>query len=236
MMKYLQRLGKALMLPVACLPICGILMGLGYALAPGAMAAGGEYATSGLAYTIGFFLIKAGGALIDNMSWLFAVGVAVGMAKDKDGTAGLAGLVSWLMITKLLDPAVVATLSGVAAENVDPAFSNIQTQFIGILAGLIGAACYNRFKDTKLPDWLSFFSGKRCVAIITAVISLVVAAILFFVWRSFTAHWYGSASRSCPRMRLARVSTRSSTACSFRSACTTRSTTYSGSIPSASAT
>ena len=182
MMKYLQRLGKALMLPVACLPICGILMGLGYALAPGAMAAGGEYATSGLAYTIGFFLIKAGGALIDNMSWLFAVGVAVGMAKDKDGTAGLAGLVSWLMITKLLDPAVVATLSGVAAENVDPAFSNIQTQFIGILAGLIGSACYNRFKDTKLPDWLSFFSGKRCVAIITAVISLVVAAILFFVW------------------------------------------------------
>ena len=182
MMKYLQRLGKALMLPVACLPICGILMGLGYALAPGAMAAGGEYATSGMAYTIGFFLIKAGGALIDNMSWLFAVGVAVGMAKDKDGTAGLAGLVSWLMITKLLDPSVVATLSGVAAENVDPAFSNIQTQFIGILAGLIGSACYNRFNDTKLPDWLSFFSGKRCVAIITAVISIIVAAILFFVW------------------------------------------------------
>lgn len=88
MMKYLQRLGKALMLPVACLPICGILMGLGYALAPGAMAAGGEYATSGMAYTIGFFLIKAGGALIDNMSWLFAVGVAVGMPRTR--TARLA--------------------------------------------------------------------------------------------------------------------------------------------------
>ena len=152
MMKYLQRLGKALMLPVACLPICGILMGIGYALAPGAMAAGGEYATSGLAYTIGFFLIKAGGALIDNMSWLFAVGVAVGMAKDKDGTAGLAGLVSWLMITKLLDPAVVATLSGVAAENVDPAFSNIQTQFIGILAGLIGAALLGTVKRIKAGE------------------------------------------------------------------------------------
>ena len=182
MLKYLQRLGKALMLPVACLPICGILMGIGYALAPGAMAAGGDYATSGAAYTIGFFLIKAGGALIDNMSWLFAVGVAVGMAKDKDGTAGLAGLVSWLMITKLLDPAVVATLSGIAVENVDPAFSNIQTQFIGILAGLIGSACYNKFKDTKLPDALSFFSGKRCVAIVTAVVSIIMAAILFFVW------------------------------------------------------
>ena len=71
MMKYLQKLGKALMLPVAALPICGILMGLGYALAPAAMGAAG--ATEGLAYTTGFILIKAGGALIDNMSWLFAV-------------------------------------------------------------------------------------------------------------------------------------------------------------------
>ena len=73
------------------------------------------------------------------MSWLFAVGVAVGMAKDKDGTAGLAGLVSWLMITKLLDPAVVATLSGRCGGERRPRRSaNIQTQFIGILAGLIG--------------------------------------------------------------------------------------------------
>ena len=66
MMKYLQKLGKALMLPVAALPICGILMGLGYALAPAAMGAQG--ATEGLPYTIGFILIKAGGALIDNMA------------------------------------------------------------------------------------------------------------------------------------------------------------------------
>ena len=65
MMKYLQKLGKALMLPVAVLPICGILMGIGYALAPAVM--GAEGATSGAAYTVGFLLIKAGGALIDNM-------------------------------------------------------------------------------------------------------------------------------------------------------------------------
>lgn len=90
MMRYLQKLGKSLMLPVACLPAAGILMGIGYMLAPAAMA--GEVAgftTGGAAYTIGFFLIKAGGALIDNMSWLFAVGVAVGMADESDGTAGL---------------------------------------------------------------------------------------------------------------------------------------------------
>ena len=75
MMKYLQKLGKALMLPVAVLPICGILMGLGYALAPGVMGVPGA-ATSGAAYTVGFLLVKAGGALIDNMAWLFAIGAA----------------------------------------------------------------------------------------------------------------------------------------------------------------
>ena len=179
MVIFLQRLGKSLMLPVACLPVCGILMGIGYALCPATMQ-GGD--VSGALQIIGFFLVKAGGALIDNMSWLFAVGVAVGMAKDNDGTAGLAGLVSWLMMTKLLQPAVVGTLTGVAVESVNPAFSKIETQFIGILAGIIGAACYNKFKDTKLPDALSFFSGKRCVAIVTAVVSIIMAAILFFVW------------------------------------------------------
>ncbi len=178
-MKYLQRLGKALMLPVACLPICGILMGIGYWLCPESMQ-GGDI--TGTLPVIGFFLVKAGGALIDNMSWLFAVGVAVGLSNDNDGTAGLAGLVSWLMITKLLNPSVVATLTGVAEEAVDMSFSKIETQFIGILAGVIGSICYNKFKNTKLPDWLSFFSGKRCVAIVTAVVSIIVAAILFFVW------------------------------------------------------
>ncbi len=180
MMRYLQKLGKSLMLPVACLPAAGILMGIGYMLAPAAMA--GEVAgftTGGAAYTIGFFLIKAGGALIDNMSWLFAVGVAVGMAEESDGTAGLAGLVSWLMITKLLSSAVVTGLTGAEA---DPAFAKIENQFIGILAGIIGSTCYNKFKNTKLPDALSFFSGKRAVAIVTAVFSIIAAAVLFFVW------------------------------------------------------
>ena len=168
------------MLPVACLPAAGILMGIGYMLAPAAMA--GEVAgftTGGAAYTIGFFLIKAGGALIDNMSWLFAVGVAVGMADESDGTAGLAGLVSWLMITKLLSSAVVTGLTGAEA---DPAFAKIENQFIGILAGIIGSTCYNKFKNTKLPDALSFFSGKRAVAIVTAAFSIIAAAVLFFVW------------------------------------------------------
>ncbi|WWR17208.1 N-acetylglucosamine-specific PTS transporter subunit IIBC [Lachnospiraceae bacterium JLR.KK008] len=176
MMKYLQKLGKSLMLPVACLPVCGILMGVGYALSPATMQ-GGDI--TGAAAILGFFLIKAGGALIDNMSWLFAIGVSVGMSDDNDGTAGLAGLVSWLMITNALATSTLAVITG---GEPDVAFGKIQNQFIGILAGIIGATCYNKFKNTKLPDFLAFFSGKRFVAIITAVISILVAGVLFFVW------------------------------------------------------
>ena len=182
MMKHLQKLGSALMLPVACLPICGILMGLGYALAPAVMGAAG--ATEGFAYVLGFFLVKAGGALIDNMAILFAIGVAVGLAKENNGTAGLAGLVSWLMITTLLSPGSVGVIAPKMVESAtnSVAFAKIANPFTGILAGIIGALCYNKFKDTKLPDVLAFFSGKRSVAIVTAVVSIVVSAILLFVW------------------------------------------------------
>lgn len=180
MMKFFQKLGKSLMLPVACLPVCGILMGIGYILAPAAMA--GEvqgFTAGGLSYSIGLFLIKAGGALIDNMSWLFAVGVAVGMAQDNDGTAGLAGLVSMYMITTLLSPGAVAGITGHEAA---PAFGKIVNQFVGILSGLIGSACYNKYRTVKLPDALAFFSGKRAVAIFTAIYSIIAALVLFVVW------------------------------------------------------
>ena len=182
MMKYLQKLGKALMLPVAVLPICGILMGLGYALAPGVMGVPGA-PTSGAAYTVGFLLVKAGGALIDNMAWLFAIGAAVGLA-DNDGTAGLAGLVSFLMMQQLLNPGVVSmvrTLEEGTATYI--AFQKVAgNSFIGILAAIVGAACYNKFKNTQLPDWLAFFSGKRFVAIATGLISILVSVVLLFVW------------------------------------------------------
>lgn len=183
MMKKLQKLGGALMLPVASLPICGILMGLGYALAPAAM--GAEGATSGFAYVLGLFLVKAGSALMDNIPLLFAVGVAVGLAGDNGDTAALAGLVSWLMITTLLNPETVKALAPpLCQENSTGylAFCQIKNPFIGILSGIIGAGCCNKFKDTRLPDVLAFFSGKRSVAIVTALASIAAAAVLLFVW------------------------------------------------------
>lgn len=182
-MKHLQKLGKALMLPVACLPICGILMGLGYWMCPSTMQ-GGDI--TGIVQVIGYFLVQAGGALINNMALLFAVGVGVGLAKETDGTGGLAGLVSYLMMTTLLAPAVVKVIApGMCVDgSVNAvAFSKVAgNAFIGILAGIIGGVCYNKFRSTKLPDFLAFFSGKRFVAIITALISIVVSAVLLFLW------------------------------------------------------
>lgn len=181
MMKYLQKLGKALMLPVAVLPICGLLMGIGYALCPAAMQ-GGDI--KGLIPLIGLFLVKAGAALIDNMALLFVIGVGVGLSKDNDGTGGVAALASWLMITTLLNTGFVTTIMPAIAENANKtlAFDKIVNPFIGILAGIIGSTCYNKFRDTKLPDWLSFFSGKRCVAIVAGVVSILVSVVLLFVW------------------------------------------------------
>ena len=180
-MKFLQKLGKALMLPVAVLPICGVLMGIGYLLCPATMQ-GGDI--SGAANLIGLFLVKAGGALIDNMAILFAIGVGVGMSEKNDGTGGIAALASWLMMTTLLSTEVVSTIMPSIADSATKtlAFNKIANPFIGILAGVIGSLCYNKFKDTKLPDWLAFFSGKRCVAIVAGVVSILVSAVLLFVW------------------------------------------------------
>ena len=166
------------MLPVACLPICGILMGIGYALCPATMQ-GGE--VTGILQQIGYYLVKAGGALIDNMAILFAIGIGVGMSEDNDGTGGLAALASWLMITNLLSTANVSVIMSLS-EDATLAFDKIQNPFIGIIAGIIGATCYNKFKGTQLPNFLSFFSGKRCVAIVAGVVSIIVSVVLLFVW------------------------------------------------------
>ena len=180
-MKFLQKLGKAIMLPVACLPLCGILMGVGYLLCPTSMQ-GGDVV--GVLPLLGMFLVKAGSALIDNIAILFAVGIGVGMADDRDGTAAIAALASWLMITTLLKTDNVRLFMGAAdpGEASLMAFDKIQNPFIGIIAGLIGSFSYNRFKNTSLPEWLSFFSGKRSSVIVSGLLSVLASVLLLFVW------------------------------------------------------
>jgi N-acetylglucosamine PTS system EIICBA or EIICB component len=173
MKKYLQRIGRSLMLPVAVLPAAAILMGIGYWIDPTGWGADSALAA---------FLIKAGGSIIDNIPILFAVGVALGMAKEKDGSSAISGLVAYLVITTLLSSGSVALLQGIDPEKVDPAFGKIGNAFVGILSGIVASMMYNRFSHVKLPDALAFFSGKRLVPIMTALSMIVVSAILFFVW------------------------------------------------------
>ena len=172
-MKFFQRLGRSLMLPVAVLPVAAILSGIGYWILT---------ATGNDANLVGVFFQTAGGALLDNLPLLFAIGVSLGMATKPDGTSALAGLVSWLVVTTLLAPENVALFQGVEEAEVNLAFSNLENVFVGILCGLIGAWSYDRFKETELPDALAFFSGRRSVAIVSAGLSLVLALALFFIW------------------------------------------------------
>ena len=173
MMKYLQKIGKSLMLPVAVLPAAAVLMGIGYWIDPAGWGANSPVAA---------FLIKAGAAIIDNMSILFAVAIAYGMTKEKDGSAALSGLVAFLVVTTLLKPETVSALTKIELDKVPLAFSKISNQFIGILSGLVAATMFDKFHRTELPQALAFFSGKRLVPIMTSIAMLVVSGVLFFVW------------------------------------------------------
>ncbi|MFO6422238.1 N-acetylglucosamine-specific PTS transporter subunit IIBC [Motilimonas sp. KMU-193] len=172
---YAQKIGRALMVPVAVLPAAAVLMGIGYWIDPTGW--GGNSALAA-------FLIKSGAAIIDNMSVLFAIGVAYGMSKDKDGAAALAGFVTFMVITTLLSPGAVEAIGlvAVADEGTKLAFAKINNQFVGILSGIIAAEIYNRFYQVELHKALSFFSGKRLVPILCSWAAIVMSFVLMYTW------------------------------------------------------
>lgn len=173
MMKQLQRLGRALMNPVAVLPVAAILLGIGYWIDPTGWGDNSPVAA---------FLIKAGGAVIDNLPIIFAVGVAYGLSKDGSGGAALSGLVAMLVVTTLLSEGVVGQLRGGGEVLATEGFGKISNAFTGILSGIVGAACYNWASDKKLPDALAFFSGRRLGPILTSIVMLAVSGVLYFIW------------------------------------------------------
>lgn len=170
MKNYLQRMGRSLQLPVAVLPAAALLVGIG------------NWWASASNDIVAHFLQAGGNAVLSQLPLLFAVGLALGMSKDKDGAAALAGLVSFELPTNVLKPESVATLLNIKVATVNPAFGQIGNVFIGIISGLIAAALYNRFHETKLPMALSFFSGKRLVPILAALTMLLVSVALLIVW------------------------------------------------------
>ena len=180
----LQRLGKALMGAVAVLPVAAILSGLGYWISS---AAGPDNLAAQL-------LISSGDAVLANLGWIFAIAIAFGLAKDSNGAAALSGFLAFATFMKLLGPDAVAGYRGIEDPTALTGDEALQwasegwnavgggNVLFGILAGVMAAWVYNRFHGTKLPDFLAFFSGRRLVPILTAIIAMVLSGILYFVW------------------------------------------------------
>jgi PTS system N-acetylglucosamine-specific IIC component len=184
----MQQLGRALMLPIAVLPIAGLLLRLGQPDVLGwpAMAAAGD-------------------AIFSNLGLLFAVGVAVGLAKENHGAAGLAALVCYLVTTRGVDtlmalpPDVAAGLSGAARELAVAVFKARELAKlsipVGLLSGITAGIAYNRFSNIELPSYLSFFGGRRFVAIATGLAGVGLAALIGTAW-PVVEHGMDAASRA----------------------------------------
>jgi len=147
----MQRLGRALMLPIAVLPVAGLLLRLGQ---PDVLNIK--------------MVANAGDAIFSNLALLFAIGVAVGFAKENNGVAALAGAIGYLVETAVMTTIDAKLNMGVLS---------------GIIAGLVAGGLYNRYKDIKLPDYLAFFGGKRFVPIVTGVACLFLGIVLGYVWQ-----------------------------------------------------
>lgn len=147
---FFQRLGRALQLPIAVLPVAALLLRFGQ---PDLLNMP--------------FIAQAGGGIFDNLALIFAIGVASSWSKDSAGAAALAGGIGYFILTKAMITINPAINMGVLA---------------GIITGLVGGMVYNRWSDIKLPDFLSFFGGKRFVPIATGFFCLILAAIFGYVW------------------------------------------------------
>ncbi|WP_297966130.1 N-acetylglucosamine-specific PTS transporter subunit IIBC [uncultured Anaerovibrio sp.] len=146
----LQSIGKALMLPIAVLPAAALLLRLG---APDVLDIP--------------FITKAGGAVFDNLALIFSIGIGVGLAKDSNGAAGLAGAIGYLILTSAL-------------KTIDETLN--MSVLAGIVSGIEAGVIYNRYHKVKLPEYLGFFGGRRFVLIVTALVSIILAAIFGVIW------------------------------------------------------
>ncbi|WP_179401192.1 N-acetylglucosamine-specific PTS transporter subunit IIBC [Burkholderia guangdongensis] len=147
----IQSLGRALMLPIAVLPVAGILLRLGQDDVLGIK-----------------MLADAGGTIFDNLPLLFAIGVAVGFAKDNNGVAALAGAIGYLIETAIM-------------KDIDPKLN--MGVLSGIIAGVAAGLLYNKYKDIKLPEYLAFFGGKRFVPIATGLVCVVLGIGFGYAWQ-----------------------------------------------------
>ena len=187
----LQRVGRSFMLPIALLPVAGLLLGIGSSFTnPTTLEAYGLtniIREGGLLYTILSIMSRTGSVVFDNLALLFAMGVAIGMAKKEKEVAALSGAISYLIMNAAISTLITAR-GGVAAfpPNTTTSALGITTLqmgvFGGIIVGLGVAALHNRFYKIRLPQVLSFFGGTRFVPIISSIVFLGVGILMFFIW------------------------------------------------------
>ncbi|MCU9615348.1 glucose-specific PTS transporter subunit IIBC [Caldibacillus lycopersici] len=180
----LQKIGKALMLPVALLPAAGLLLGIGNAIGQENMLDFLPFLEADWIQLVGNVMEDAGNIIFSNLALIFATGVAIGLAGD--GTAALAAIVGYLVLNQ-----VMGSWIGLTADNIvgSPSYASVlgiptlQTGvFGGIIVGLIAAFAYNKYHNIQMPSFLGFFAGKRFVPIATAAISFVIGLLLLAVW------------------------------------------------------
>ena len=187
----LQRVGRSFMLPIAILPVAGLLLGIGSSFTNQTTLETynltGIIYEGGLLYTILDIMSKTGSAVFDNLALLFAMGVAIGMAKKEKEVAALSGAVAYLIMNTAIS-ALITAKGGVEAmaDNSTTSVLGITTLqmgvFGGIIVGLGVAALHNKFYKIQLPQVLSFFGGTRFVPIISSLVYLAVGVLLFYIW------------------------------------------------------
>lgn len=187
----LQRVGRSFMLPIALLPIAGLFLGIGSSFTnpttietyrlQNIIYEGGAF------YTILDIMSKTGSAVFDNLALLFAMGVAIGMAKQEKEAAALSGAIAFLVMNTAISALINANGgAGAMAANSTASVLGITTLqmgvFGGIIVGLGVGALHNRFYKIQLPQVISFFGGTRFVPIISSVTYLLVGVLMFFIW------------------------------------------------------
>ena len=203
MLQYLQRIGKAIMLPIAALPIAGILLGVGGALLgisgldnpPGIYQPLITFVNIPFVTAILTVMKNIGDIVFGNLPILFAVGVAVGLAKKDKGTAALASVFGFIVMNQVISTLLslgVTQLGVLTPDNVGEYGTYVTTNlgiftlnmsvFGGIITGIITAILHDRFHEIQLPQVIGFFSGSRFVPIVTAITMAFVGAILAYLW------------------------------------------------------
>lgn len=203
MLQQLQRIGKAIMLPIAALPIAGILLGLGGALLgisglsnpPAVYQPLIAFVNIPVVTAILTIMKNIGDIIFGNLPLLFAVGVAVGLAKKDKGTAGLASIFGFIVMNQVISSMLALGLTQLGVVTPDAIgdygtyvttnlgiFTLNMSVFGGIITGIVTATLHNKYHTIQLPQVIGFFSGSRFVPIVTSVVMALVGAVLAFIW------------------------------------------------------